>query len=50
MRLFDQGREVGRWLTALLEAGRPASLLPLLGISSYKLLAAPKLTGRTGGL
>ena len=30
MRLFDQGREVGRWLTALLEAGRPASLLPLL--------------------
>jgi uncharacterized protein YcbX len=49
VQLFDQGREAGRWLTALLDAGRP-SLLPLLGMNAYKLLAAPARTRRTGGL
>ena len=45
VQLFDQGREAGRWLTALLDAGRP-SLLPLLGMNAYKLLAAPARTHR----
>ena len=41
---------LGLRLTLALALTRPSSLLPLLGMSSYKLLAAPKLTGRTGGL
>ena len=49
VQLFDQGREAGRWLTALLDADRP-SLLPLLGMNAYKLLAAPARTARAIGL
>ena len=41
--LFDQGQAAAKWLTALLDTGRP-SVLPLLGISAYKLLAAPART------
>ena len=49
LEFFDQGKDVGRWLTRFLDGAR-GGLLPLFGVPSYKLLYARPSSGRRQGL
>lgn len=49
LEFFDQGKDVGRWLTRFLDGAR-GGLLPMFGVPTYKLLHARPSSGRRQGL